>query len=202
MKLALVAAASVVLLSTSLLSSASPATAVPMSPGTRAPSADIEDRTDALLAGVDERSHTFDGRNARSAGAAEVDIVDFAAGYLAAGGRTQGVRVPAAEVDQLRAAVGELRCSGRNSADVTGLQANLYLNSCNANKIVSVLAGGAGLAAIAGFITGATGIGAAAAGIAAGVLTIGSAAIAYCNAKGRGIGFHVLPVGAPWCASQ
>ena len=111
MELALVAAASVILLSTSLLTSATPATAVPMSPATRAPSADIEHRTDALLAGVDERSHTFEARKARSAGAAEVDIVDFAAGYLAAGGRTRDVRVPAAEVDQLRAAAGELRCS-------------------------------------------------------------------------------------------
>jgi hypothetical protein len=166
-------------------------------------SSGAQQRINQLFAGVDDSDSVFDGALAVRAGASAEDTDEFAVGYLAAGGHVRNVAVPADEVDALRGTATEvLACSGRNSSDITGLQVNLYLNSCNASKIVAALAGGAGLAALVGIITAATGIGGAAGAIAAALLTIGSAAIAYCAANGRGIGFHVLPVGPPWCKSQ
>lgn len=177
-----------------------PASASP----SRGPSAaSAADRAESLLTGVDRTTQVFDGAAATRAGATTEDVEDFAAGYVAGGGAVENVEVSEETVSALRAPAAALRsCSGRNSADVTGLQANLYLNSCNTNKLVAALAGGAGVAALVGVITAATGVGGAAGGIAAALLTIGSAAVAYCGARGRGIGFHVLPVGPPWCRSQ
>ncbi|WP_139195175.1 hypothetical protein [Curtobacterium sp. MCBA15_001] len=163
----------------------------------------VQDRTDRLVAGVDEAKKVFDGRTAADAGASARDVNDFAVGFVAAGGTVTNVAVAQSEVDRLRGNAAAMRaCSGRNSADVTGLQANVYLDSCNASRIVAGLAGGAGVAALVGIITAATGIGGAAGGIAAALLSIGSAAVAYCGSNGRGIGFHVLPVGPPWSRSQ
>lgn len=180
-------------------------TATPASAGTlnAIDTGSAQQRADQLLMGVDDTTKTFDGAVALRAGASSKDTAEFATGYVAAGGHAENVDISRAAVDALRGPADEvLACSGRNSADITGLQVNLYLSSCNANKIVAALGGGAGVAALVGIITAATGIGGAAGAIAAALLTIGAAAVAYCAANGRGFGFHVLPVGPPWCRSQ
>jgi hypothetical protein len=201
MKLNVFVSATALAVSACLLLTAVPASAAPQ-PHAPALTAEVEQRAEALFAGVDDSHRTFDGAAARSAGASAADVDDFGVGYLAGGGQVRNVHVESEDVEALRAVAGQARCVGRNSADVTGVQANLYLNSCNTNKLVALLAGAAGFATIVGLITAATGAGGLAGGIAAGALAIGSAAIAYCGSKGRGIGFHVLPVGPPWCASQ
>ncbi|WP_144761456.1 hypothetical protein [Curtobacterium sp. 9128] len=191
---------SAVVLATSLVLAAAPANAGEV---VSTNSTSGQEVVEHVLAGVDQSTKTFDGAAAIAAGATQQDIDEFAAGYVAAGGSATNVVIPQRAVDELRGLAGDVRaCSGRNSADITGLQANLYLDSCNANRIVAALGGGAGVAALVGIITAATGVGGAAGGIAAALLTIGTAAVAYCAANGRGIGFHVLVVGPPWCASQ
>jgi hypothetical protein len=168
-----------------------------------APSPDVSSvELDALFAGVSPDTHVFDARVAIAAGARRANVLDFADGYAAGGGAVRNAAPDPEVVERLRA-IDLAGCSGRNSFDITGAQANLYLNSCVANDLSGKLAQGAGLAALIALITSATGAGPAVAGIVAGLLTIGSGAVVSCNARGRGIVGHNIPATAiTWCNSQ
>jgi len=159
--------------------------------------ADLE----ALFAGVNSSAHRFDGQEALSAGAQIDDVSAFAAGYAAGGGTTTHATIDSRLLAMF--STGILSCSGKNSQDFTGAQANLYLNSCVSNDVSGKLAQGAGAAAIAGLIASETGIGGFAGGIIAGLLTIASGAVASCNKAGRGIVVHQIPLtGITWCNGQ
>lgn len=155
----------------------------------------------ALFAGVDTTTRTFDADQARASGADAALLEEFASGYLAGGGTVRHISVDPAEVAELRG--NTVFCSGKNRFDVTGLQANLYMNSCVSNDVVGKLAQGAGLAAILALISAETGVGPVVGGIVAGLLTIGGGALASCNSKGRGTVSHNITGSAlVWCNSQ
>jgi len=177
-------------------------TAAPASAEERTtPPAVSDQQARALDAGVDVSTRVFDVEAAISAGGDPGVVDEFAEGYAAGGGTVRGLRdTPSAVADS--AASSLLRCSGKNSFDVTGFQANLYLNSCVSNDVIGKLNQGAGVAGIAGVVASETGIGAAAL-VAAGVLAIAGGALTSCNAKGRGTVSHNIPGSAiAWCNSQ
>lgn len=151
-----------------------------------------EPQVDALAAGIDQSNHTFDGKVALSAGATPGVVSQFAAGYRAGGGQITNAVPDAAEYARLRA-INISACGGKNSFDVTGLQANLYLNSCKSDEIQKGLVAGAGVAALIGTVTAASGGGAAAAGIAAAGLSLGAGLIGFYN-RGKGICIYGNPL--------
>lgn len=180
------------------MSVSSPANAV----NDAAPPALTATDTTALFAGVDSSTRTFDADRARAAGANRSLVEEFASGYVAGGGTVKNVRVDADEVTALQA-IGIDGCAGKNSFDITGLQANLYMNSCVSNDVAGKLTQGAGVAAVAALISAETGVGAVAGGIVAGLLTIGAGALASCNAKGKGTVSHNIGGSViVWCNSQ
>ncbi|WP_022907060.1 hypothetical protein [Curtobacterium sp. B18] len=193
---ALVAVAAAALFGSMLV--AAPANAAPRSAADPLSDAD----TTALFAGVDTTTRTFDAAIARAAGADTSLVAEFAAGYVAGGGAVQHIRVDP-DVVAATEGIGIDGCSGKSSFDVTGLQANLYLNSCVSNDVVGKLTQGAGVAAVVALISAETGVGAVAAGIVTGLLTIGAGALASCNAKGRGTVSHNIAGSAiVWCNGQ
>ncbi|MDB5161982.1 MAG: hypothetical protein JWM52_490 [Candidatus Saccharibacteria bacterium] len=79
------------------------------------------------------------------------------------------------------------------------------ISSTAANRLIAVWAGGAGAAGIVAAICTGTIVGlpcGAVAGIVAGLLALGSAAIGWCNAAGRGIYVNVSWSGVVWCTSR
>jgi hypothetical protein len=157
-----------------------------------------------LYGAVDEASETFDGARAESSGADPRIVEDFAAGWSASGNRSVNVAVDQQRVEEIRALLPKARtCTGKNSSDYTGLQLNLYLNSCNSAKILGLVSGGAGIATIAAVVTSATGVGGVVAGTIAGTLAIMSGALTTCTANGRGMVAHnIPPTAALWCNNQ
>jgi len=109
----------------------------------------------ALFAGVDGRHAVFDGAAARAAGADDESVRQFAAGYEAGGGVVTRTVVDPTETRLLPRF--SIACSGKNSFDVTGAQANLYINSCKADQIRKGLLAGASIATLVGAVTAATG---------------------------------------------
>jgi hypothetical protein len=157
----------------------------------------------SLESGVDTANHLFDAELARQSGASASDIQEYASGYLAGGGRAENVTVNAATIDMLRGATSIEACKGKNRYDVTGLQQNIYFDSCVSQDIIGKIAVGAGAAAIAGLITAETGIGGLAGGLVAGILTIGGGALGSCAARGSGVVIHqLLPTAIIWCNAQ
>jgi len=145
----------------------------------------------ALFAGVDDRHALFDGAVARAAGADEESVRQFAAGYEAGGGIVTRTVVDPTESRLLPRY--SIACSGKNSFDVTGAQANLYINSCKTDQIRKGLLAGASIATLVGAVTAATGGGAAAGAVAAAGLALGAAVIAFYD-NGRGVQFYVNPL--------
>lgn len=68
--------------------------------------------------------------------------------------------------------------------------------------LINSLAAGAGVAALAGLFTAATGVGAVAGVVAAAVLGIGAAAIGICASWGNGIYINQLWTGQHGCWGQ
>lgn len=192
---ALVAAATAALLGSMLV----------VSPAQAATNDQTDPKTaEALQAGVTESSRTFDGAVARSEGASTADIEDFATGWTIAGGTVQNAPVDRDLVQAVAARADViLACTGKNRWDYTGLQLNVYLNSCNTNKLLGAIATGAGATVAVGIITGATGLGAAAAGIIAAGLGVAGGILTICAANGRGVAIHnIAPGPVVWCNGQ
>ncbi|KTR03620.1 hypothetical protein [Curtobacterium luteum] len=146
----------------------------------------------------------FDGAAARAAGADASDIDDFATGWVIAGGRVENATVDEALVKKVQLSADVARaCSGRNRWDYTGIQLNIYLNSCNTTRLLGAIGAGAGGATLVGIVTAATGLGAAAADALAGGLAIAGGVLTSCSAKGRGVAIHNIPPGpVVWCNGQ
>lgn len=145
----------------------------------------------ALFAGVDDQHLVFDGAVARAAGADEESVRQFAAGYEAGGGIVTRTVVDPSETRLLSRF--SIACSGKNSFDVTGVQANLYINSCKTDQVRKGLLAGASIATLVGAVTAATGGGAAAGAVAAAGLALGAAVIAFYD-NGRGVQFYANPL--------
>jgi hypothetical protein len=79
------------------------------------------------------------------------------------------------------------------------------VSNATANRISALLYGGAGVSAIAAAICTGTIVGlpcGVAFAIAAGLVTIGGAAVSFCNANGRGIYINLTWNGWLWCSSR
>lgn len=157
-----------------------------------------------LEAGISTVDRLFDGAAARAAGADASTVDDFATGWVIAGGRVENVTVNDTLVEAVLDSGDVARaCSGRNRWDYTGIQLNIYLNSCNTTRLLGAIGAGAGGATLVGIVTAATGLGAAAAGAIAGGLAIAGGVLTSCSAKGRGVAIHNIPPGPiVWCNGQ
>lgn len=164
----------------------------------------VSDRTWAALDDGIGTDGVFDGDGPRRAGVSEELINDFATGWSSAGRSVSGAAVDTALVERARTAQASVRtCVGKNRLDYTGIQINLYLNSCKAASVLGLVNSGAGIAVIAAAVTAATGVGALAAGVIAGVLGVSAGVLTSCTARGRGIAAHNIPPSAVmWCNNQ
>lgn len=184
---------------------ASPATASPPTTGKETATASLSTETsEALEAAIDRRSGTFDGSTAREAGVPSSVADDFATGWVAGGKTAENADIDPAELAAARQAVSDVRaCAGRNRWDYTGIQLNVYLNSCNTTRLIGLINTGSGVATIAAAITAFTGLGVAIAGALAGVLGVAGGILTTCSARGRGIVVHNIPPGpVVWCNGQ
>lgn len=153
-----------------------------------------QEQVAALGAGVDLTHRVFDGQAARDAGAPTDAVSQFAAGYQAGGGMVENTTVDRSESGRLDD-ISITACKGKNSFDVTGAQANLYINSCKTNEVVKGIQGGVAVATLIGSILAVTGGGAAAAGVAAAGFALGAVLIGNKN-KGKGVKFWANPLTA------
>jgi len=161
-------------------------------PSSPAPAALPEAQITALTSGIDDSQNIFNGQTALEAGATAQNVSQFAAGYLAGGGQIKNAVADPTQTILMRN-VSIKACKGKNSYDVTGLQANLYINSCKSAEVQKGLLAGAAMATLVASVTAATGGGAAAGGVAAAGLSLGAAVIAFKD-KGKGVQFWVNPV--------
>jgi hypothetical protein len=160
---------------------------------------------DALLGAVDRSARIFDARRALARGASVLDVQDFADTWVALdAGAVTGISPRQAEVAELRGLlVRPAACKGRNAWDRTGLQYNLYFNSCKAGELSRAYGTGAASLGVVTAICGAIGFapGAAGAAIIGSILGLGAAIVNNCNAKGRGIVVRAVPP-VVWCNGQ
>lgn len=195
----LASAATVAIAASALV--ASPATASARTPAE--PPRLAERTVQALYDATDPRTHVFDGGEARASGVEAGLVDDYATGFAATGGSIRGATVDSARLSALRAAGDVRACSGRTRSDYTGAQLNVYLSSCNTNRLLAVIGGGTGVVGTIAGILAPTGLGAAAAGALAGVLAVAGAFLGVCAAKGRGTVIHNIPPSTiTWCNSQ
>jgi len=181
---------------------ASPATAAPASESS---TSTLSSETFVTLqSAIDVKTGTFDGAEAAAAGVPAPIVDDFATGWAAGGNPVTGASVNVDELAAVRAATPEIRaCSGRNRWDYTGIQLNVYINSCNSDTLIGLLTTGTGIATIAAALTAITGLGVVAAGAVAGVLGAVTGVLTTCAARGRGIVIHNIPPGpVVWCNGQ
>lgn len=78
----------------------------------------------------------------------------------------------------------------------------LWLDSLNSHRLSALLAGGAGIAAVAAFITAVTGVGGVVAGGIAAGLTLAAGVSLICNWNLRGINIHRTHTGQIWCSPR
>ena len=176
--------------------------AAPANAASTSRSMSADDTMTALASGIDAATRTFDGAAARLHGAPSAEVSDFAAGWQFAGGTIVNV-TPTTISAAATPTPAPRACRGANRADYTGLQANVYLDSCNTTRAIALIGGGASVATVAGAIASWTGVGALAAGLAAGALGLVGAVLNGCAAKGTGVGMHnIPPTPVTWCAAQ
>lgn len=181
---------------------AAPADAMPA--GTPAPSSALPPQVTTALEAAIDATGTFDGRRAISAGVTPSTADDFATGWAAAGKPTRDATIDQVAIAEVRDALPSLRaCSGKNRWDYTGIQLNVYLDSCNTTRVAGILGTAGGVTAAAAAITAVTGIGLAVAGTFAGLLAIAGGIVTICSARGKGVVIHNIPPGpAVWCNGQ
>lgn len=148
-----------------------PAQAAQAGDHARTPLSDMQ--LSALTTGLGSTRAVFDGAAARRAGASERLVAEFAAGYYAAGGDVEHATPDRRQLELVRSAAVRAACRGKNSFDVTGVQANLYINSCKSDEVRNGLLAGVSTATLIAGMTALTGGGAAAATVAAAGLGLG-----------------------------
>jgi len=147
---------------------------------------------------------TFDAAKARALGGDAKTIEQFAEGIVAGGGRVTGITVDVRNVSRLSQSLvaAKSSCAGQNNGSTQWFGLQLKIDSCKANTLIAMMAGGAATATIAGVLTSWTGIGGISAGLIAGLLGLGSAIVAGCAARGTGLILDLAWTGLPWCAAQ
>lgn len=200
-RMALIAATAAALLSSMLV--ASPAEAAETAPSATAPAL-TEATVQSLFDATDRTANLFDGAVARQDGVDPATVDSYATGFVATGGSVRNATVDEDQAEELRTAAADVQaCVGRNRYDYTGLQLNVSLNSCNTNRVSSLIGGGAGVVGALTAILGVTGLGAAACGALAGFLAVAGAFLGLCASNGRGTVIHNIPPSSiTWCNSQ
>lgn len=159
----------------------------------------------ALLGAVDSDTRTCHADRALTDGVQMRDVQDFANTWTALdAGAVSGIGTNPSEVRKLEGILApKASCKGRNAWDHTGLQYNIYLNSCKAAELSRAYGTGAAALGVITAICGAIGFapGVAGAGIVGSILGLGAAIVNNCNARGRGIAIRAVPP-AVWCTSQ
>jgi len=163
-----------------------------------------ESTVQALFDATDEAARQFDGEAARRGGVDPATVDSYATGFAATGGTVRNAGIDTARIPRLRAAAAGVRaCAGRTRYDYTGLQLNVYLDSCKTNALLYTIGGGVTVIGSITAIIGVTGLPAAATAALAGVLAIAGAFLGVCSSKGRGTVIHnVPPSSITWCNSQ
>ncbi|WP_157875117.1 hypothetical protein [Arthrobacter sp. PAMC 25486] len=154
--------------------------------------------------GVDQ----FDYTEAVAAGVDAEFATEFAAGFIAGGGvpfnAPAGVEVAGAELAEVAGTVAAAAaaCQGRTGSNFYWWGHQIRMDSCLTNVVINAMWGGVGVAGLVGIFASPTGIGAAAAVVAAAMFTIGAAGLGICASWGSGIYINQLYVGPPICWAQ
>ncbi|MFD6699826.1 MULTISPECIES: hypothetical protein [unclassified Microbacterium] len=187
---------------------ASVSTAVRQASDEATPKASQADIDNGNLAGTfvtqpDGRS-SFDYGAAVAAGVPADFATEFASGVVASGGEIANAPVDVSTASTAKGAemLSVASCGGRNGWGLYWWGYQVATDSCVTSVIINSIWAGAGAAALAGIISGATGIGAAAGAAAAAVLTIGAGALGVCASFGNGIYWNTLYTGTPFCWGQ
>lgn len=198
---ALVAATAAALFGSMLVGS--PAQAAETTPSASA-GAITEATVQSLFDATDRTTNQFDGAIARQDGVDLATVDSYATGFAATGGTVQNATVNRDQAEKLRAAAVDIQaCAGKNRSDYTGLQLNVYLNSCNTNKVLVLIGGGVSVISALTAILGVTGLGAAACAALAGLLALAGTFLGLCASNGRGTVIHNIPPSSvTWCNSQ
>jgi hypothetical protein len=197
---ALVAAATAALLGSMLV--ASPANATETTPTTSP--AIAEATVQSLFDATDQTTHQFDGAIARQDGVDAALVDSYATGFAATGGIVRNATIDSDQIAKLHSAAVDIQsCTGKNRYDYTGLQLNVYLNSCKTNALLYVIGGGVSVIGSITAILGVTGLPAAATAALAGLLAVAGTFLGVCSSKGRGTVIHNIPPSTiTWCNSQ
>ncbi len=175
-----------------------------VSPAHAAPSDPSAASLGAALSSAIGSDGVFDGDRARAIGVSTEAVDAFATGRSLVGLASRHAAVDRQLVDEVERSTAVVRaCAGKNRWDHTGIQLNVYLNSCNTTRLLGVLGASAGVATAIGIITAATGLGGAAAGIIAAGLAVAGGVLTACSSRGRGTVIHNIPPGSVvWCNNQ
>jgi hypothetical protein len=149
--------------------------------------------------------HIFDYAGAVKAGVSASEALKFAEGMTAGGGTVVGgpsnLAVKSFALSQAIQAA-RSQCHGRNGHSTYWWGNQIAIDSCNTSVLINAVWAGAGLSALGGIISAATGAGAALGAIAAAVLTVGAGALGICASWGNGIYLNQLWTGQPGCWGQ
>lgn len=131
-------------------------------------------------------------------------MTEFAHGFDLVGGNVKGAPsdVTQKSAEEKRITSLASSCSGSNGNGIYWWGNQIRLDSCNTQLLISMIAAGAGTAALAGAIASWTGAGGAAGAIVAAILTIGAAGLSACASYGNGIYLNQLWTGTPFCWGQ
>jgi hypothetical protein len=175
--------------------------AVPASAAPAPTPASNSDQTWAALEQAIQPSDVFDGASAERDGVPTEVIDSFASGWAIGGRAVVNATIDQQEVADARRAL--RACVGKNRWDYTGLQVNVYANSCVTTQAIGMLTAGGGVAGAAAAIAAATGVGIPIAGGIAAGMAIALGTMTVCSAKGRGMVLHMIPpTPAVWCNAQ
>lgn len=124
--------------------------------------------------------HIFNYTEALKTGVGVSEALQFAEGVAAGGGTVVGgpanLAAKSAALSQVVIAA-RSQCHGRNGHSTYWWGNQIALDSCNTSVLINAVWAGAGLSALGGIISAATGAGAALGAIAAAVLTVGAAVL-------------------------
>lgn len=141
---------------------------------------------------VNTTDHSLNYDGAKNEVGADPQILDeYAAALISQGwvveaheSDIQSLRVKAEEMKPVTTAL-RAGCEGRNGYE--GFPPAILLNSCSAEAVEKALAGGIGVAGLAGTITAETGVGPVAAAAVAAVLAVQASLVGICNSWKHGI---------------
>jgi hypothetical protein len=148
----------------------------------------------------------FDAERATRLGVPTEFISDLATGIVASGGQSTGGRIDGEALARFASVTSTAaRCAGVNGAKTFWYGKQTLLNNCLTQGLIGVLGGAASFAGIVAVLAAAgivTASAALPAGLVAGILGLGVAALSVCNMYGRGVAINTTWAGAGWCWGQ